>query len=103
MDRSPGDLESDSDAKAGLSGRDLISIKDLGKGQIIAILDESEAMLRALNEGRRLSFLQNRIMATLFFEPSTRTRLSFESAMQRLGGGVIGFAGLRRLERRHQR
>jgi aspartate carbamoyltransferase catalytic subunit len=36
--------------------------------------------------------LEGRILALLFFEPSTRTRLSFESAMQRLGGGVLGFA-----------
>ena len=38
------------------------------------------------------SLLQGRILATLFFEPSTRTRLSFESAMHRLGGSAIGFA-----------
>ncbi len=41
---------------------------------------------------KRVQYLPGRIMAALFFEPSTRTRLSFESAMHRLGGSVIGFA-----------
>ena len=41
---------------------------------------------------KRPKLLEDRILATLFFQPSTRTRLSFESAMLRLGGGIIGFA-----------
>lgn len=79
-------------AERTLSGRSILSIKDLSKEQISSILAESEAMLADLERGRPLDYLKNRIMATLFFEPSTRTRLSFESAMQKLGGGVIGFA-----------
>ena len=75
-----------------LSGRNLLSIKDLSKSQVEAIIKESELMLEAMKKHAKLSYLQNMILATLFFEPSTRTRLSFESAMQRLGGGVIGFA-----------
>jgi aspartate carbamoyltransferase catalytic subunit len=72
--------------------RGLISIKDLTKEQIEAVLSESAKMLNACQCGADVNYLDNKIMATLFFEPSTRTRLSFESAMQRLGGGVIGFA-----------
>ena len=72
--------------------KDLISIKDLTKEDIEAVLVESSKMLKCIEEKRRLNYLQNKIMATLFYEPSTRTRLSFESAMQRLGGGVIGFS-----------
>jgi len=81
-----------SSSGSGLRGKDLISFKDLSKGQVISILNESESMLRALTRRAKLEYLENRIMATAFFEPSTRTRLSFESAMQRLGGGVIGFS-----------
>ncbi len=80
------------ESSGGLYDRDLISIKDLSKSQVISILDESESMLKALTSRTKLEHLQYMIMATLFFEPSTRTRLSFESAMQRLGGGVIGFS-----------
>jgi len=68
-------------------GRDIISIRDLSRGEIEHILSVSEAM-----EGKNLDILQGRTMATLFFEPSTRTRLSFETAMGRLGGRTIGFA-----------
>ena len=54
-----------------------------------SLIDEVCARARAL-EGVRDERLKSRIMATLFYEPSTRTRLSFESAMLRLGGSVIG-------------
>jgi len=75
-----------------LFDKDLISIKDLTKKDIEAVLTESAKMLKHVENGKKLDYLQNEIMATLFYEPSTRTRLSFESAMQRLGGGVIGFS-----------
>ncbi len=70
----------------------LLSIKDLSTNEIDAVLSESERMLKVCRSGIKADHLRNMIMATLFFEPSTRTRLSFESAMQRLGGGIIGFA-----------
>ena len=44
------------------------------------------------NRPKYAELLRGKVMASLFFEPSTRTRLSFESAMHRLGGSVIGFA-----------
>ena len=75
-----------------LFGRDLVAIGDLGREGIEDVLNNASKMLSILEQGKRVDYLKNNIMATLFFEPSTRTRLSFESAMQRLGGGVIGFA-----------
>jgi aspartate carbamoyltransferase catalytic subunit len=72
---------------ADLDKRDLVSIEDLSTAEILELFhhaDEFRANLRAWSE-----LCRGTIMATLFFEPSTRTRLSFESAMLRLGGGVI--------------
>ncbi len=72
-------------------GRDLISIADLSKTAIYEILKEAKEMV-PLAMGEVLDErLRGKVLATLFFEPSTRTRLSFESAMQRLGGRVLGF------------
>ena len=68
----------------------LISIHDLDRKAIDHILDTAAKMETvAVKRGKDLDA---KIMAVLFFEPSTRTRLSFESAMLRLGGSVLGFA-----------
>lgn len=67
--------------------RHIISIKDFSKEQIIALLEVSAQM-----ENRRDGILDGKVLATLFFESSTRTRLSFETAMLQLGGRVMGFA-----------
>jgi aspartate carbamoyltransferase catalytic subunit len=72
-----------------LEGKDIISITDLSKKEIEAILDKSEEMQNVLQKGKPLEMMKGKILATLFFEPSTRTRLSFSSAMQRLGGTTI--------------
>lgn len=68
--------------------RDIISIKDFTRNEIDYILNVTDLMEPLARKGSKI--LQSRILATLFFEPSTRTRLSFEAAMQRLGGNVIG-------------
>ena len=73
-----------------LKGRDLINISDFSLAELEYILDLAEEMQGMLRSDRRL--LAGRILATAFYEPSTRTRLSFEAAMLRLDGGVIGFA-----------
>ncbi len=73
-------------------GRDIVSIKDFTKEEIIHILDTAEKMLPIARGDEKSELLHGYIMASLFFEPSTRTRLSFEAAMKRLGGSVIGFA-----------
>lgn len=75
-----------------LVGRDVVSISDLSKAEIRAILDQAADFERRLTANERLTLLDGRILATVFYEPSTRTRLSFESAMHRLGGAVISVA-----------
>lgn len=71
-----------------MSSRSLVSISDYSKEEILAILD-SAADFEA-NPNRKS--LDGKVIATLFFEPSTRTRLSFETAVVRLGGRIIGFS-----------
>ncbi|UCE44467.1 MAG: aspartate carbamoyltransferase [Candidatus Bathyarchaeota archaeon] len=70
--------------------RDIISIKDFTREEIDYILETAEAMEPIAKS--RSNMLRGKILATLFYEPSTRTRLSFEAAMHRLGGDSIGFA-----------
>ena len=68
-------------------GRDIVSIRDFSKTDLLHVLKISKEM-----ERDKPTLLEGKILATLFFEPSTRTRLSFESAMCRLGGKIIGFS-----------
>lgn len=70
--------------------RHLIDITDLSVAEISALLDLADKM--KANPAAYRDALHGRILATLFFEPSTRTRLSFESAMLSLGGSVLGFS-----------
>ncbi|MEM3874056.1 MAG: aspartate carbamoyltransferase [Candidatus Bathyarchaeia archaeon] len=71
-------------------GRDIISIRDFSREEIDYILRVAQAMEPLAQKGSDM--LRGKILATLFFEPSTRTRLSFEAAMHKLGGSTIGFA-----------
>ena len=73
-------------------GRDIISIKDFSKNEINFILKNAEKMVAYAKGKNYIDILKGKILSSLFFEPSTRTRLSFESSMNRLGGRVIGFA-----------
>ncbi len=68
--------------------KSLVSISDLSKAEIIQILD----LATEYKNGLKRKPLQDKIIASCFFEASTRTRLSFESAVSRLGGKIIGFA-----------
>jgi aspartate carbamoyltransferase catalytic subunit len=70
-----------------MKNRSLVSIDDLSTGEVIKILDLAAEFER--DPVSRL--LEGKVVATLFFEPSTRTRLSFESAINRLGGKIVGF------------
>lgn len=71
-----------------MSTKSIVAISDYSKDQIINILDSAVTFENNPNQ----SLLNGKVAATLFFEPSTRTRLSFETAVQRLGGRVIGFS-----------
>ncbi len=71
-----------------MESKSLVSITDFSKEQILRILDLAEGFEANPNQ----DILKGKVAATLFFEPSTRTRLSFETAVNRLGGKVIGFS-----------
>ena len=67
--------------------RSLVSIDDLSTAEILKILK----LAAAFEKNPVQDILRGKVVATLFFEPSTRTRLSFESAVNKLGGKIIGF------------
>lgn len=74
----------------GLLPHDLISMEDLDKEQIIAVMERASFFRRTvLTDKSRSSALSGRTVATLFFEPSTRTRCSFEAAAKYLGADVL--------------
>ena len=74
----------------GWTGRDVVSIKDFSKEDLLEVIDKAAEIQKSRE--KYFGLLQGKILASLFFEPSTRTRLSFEAAMHRLGGNVIGFS-----------
>jgi aspartate carbamoyltransferase catalytic subunit len=71
-----------------VQNKNLISINDYTKEEIHRVLDLAGEFEKKPSQ----DILRERVVATLFFEPSTRTRLSFESAVNRLGGKIIGFS-----------
>ncbi len=71
-----------------MKNKSLISINDFTKEEYFRVLDLAEEFQKNPNQ----QLLSDYVIASLFFEPSTRTRLSFETAIQRLGGKVIGFS-----------
>ncbi len=73
-----------------LKNRDLVTIDDLTNGEIESIFSLADEMSCAMPQ--QYGICNGKVMATIFFEPSTRTRLSFEAAMHRLGGSVISVA-----------
>ena len=70
-----------------MKNRSLVSINDFTKEEILKIVELAEKFEANPNQ----DLLKNKVVASLFFEPSTRTRLSFETAINRLGGRVVGF------------
>ncbi len=75
-----------------LRNRSVVSIADIGNDELSEIFRIADDMEKSLKSGKSLALMNGKIMATFFYEPSTRTRLSFESAMHRLGGSVISVA-----------
>ncbi|MBN1329596.1 MAG: aspartate carbamoyltransferase [Candidatus Heimdallarchaeota archaeon] len=74
-------------SKKSFLGRSIVSIKDLTREDLDIIFEEAKIMETVIKSNKKP--LNGKILAALFMEPSTRTRLSFESAMLRLGGSVI--------------
>jgi aspartate carbamoyltransferase catalytic subunit len=72
-----------------LKGKDILHVKDIKLEQISLILDTAARFEQVLASGGRLSNLAGKVLVELFYEPSTHTRLSFETAMLRLGGLVV--------------
>lgn len=73
-----------------LKGRNLVSPDDLSTPEIFELMELAQDIIKSSDNYSDVC--KNKILGTLFFEPSTRTRLSFEAAMLRLGGEVIGFS-----------
>lgn len=71
-----------------MNSNSLVSISDISKEEILSLLEQA----RYFEENPNHKILDGKVVATLFFEPSTRTRLSFETAVNRLGGRIIGFS-----------
>ncbi len=76
-----------------LVDRSLVTIDDFSNGEIKALFSLADEMANSMD--KQFGICRGKIMASLFFEPSTRTRLSFETAMHRLGGGVISAVDVR--------
>ena len=76
----------------GWFNRDVVSALDFNREDLEVLFNEALEMEKYAKS--RLNILEDKVLALAFFEPSTRTRLSFETAMHRLGGRVIGFSGV---------
>lgn len=73
------------------AGKDVISTKDIGRQALDGLLTDADGVRLAMERGGILDVLRGKLMATVFLEPSTRTRLSFQFAMVKAGGQVIDF------------
>jgi len=77
-----------------LKGKDILHGNQFSKKDIDGIIKVASGLEKELKKKDSLNLLKGKILATLFYEPSTRTRLSFETAMQRLGGGIISMGSV---------
>jgi len=75
-----------------LKNKDILDGAQFTREELEHILSVAEDMRTRLEKQRSLDLMKGYVLGALFFEPSTRTRLSFETAMHRLGGAVVGFA-----------
>jgi aspartate carbamoyltransferase catalytic subunit len=73
-------------------GKNILDGAQFTRDELERIMDVSEDMCQRLEGTHSLDLMKGYVLGALFFEPSTRTRLSFETAMHRLGGSVVGFA-----------
>jgi len=72
----------------------LVTMDDLTNEDIVAVLDDAEKLVPVAKGDILLPLLQGKVLANMFFENSTRTRMSFETAMKRLGGSVLNFSSV---------
>ncbi len=75
-----------------LASKDVLRADQFSKDEISLIMKLASEYETALLQGKKLNVMEGKILSTLFYEPSTRTRLSFEAAMLRLGGQVVSVA-----------
>jgi len=73
---------------------DIVTMDDLDNNEIISILDDAERLIPVAKGTTFLPLLEGKVLANMFFENSTRTRMSFETAMKRLGGSVLNFSSV---------
>ena len=73
---------------------DIVTMDDLTNQEIVAVLDDAERLVPVARGDVYLPLLQGKVLANMFFENSTRTRMSFETAMKRLGGSVLNFTSI---------
>lgn len=74
---------------SGLTGKDILHVKDIKLEHISLILETASRFEQVLALGGRLTNMDGKVLAVLFYEPSTHTRLTFETAMLRMGGHVV--------------
>lgn len=77
-----------------LKGKNILSTGEFDEKGLLGLFEEAKKMEKILDRGKQSKILEGKIMATLFYEPSTRTRFSFETAMLRLGGRVVSNADM---------
>jgi aspartate carbamoyltransferase len=70
-------------------GKDIVAVKQFDKNDLAILFKEADRLRTAIEQGQVITSLKGKIMANLFYEPSTRTSSSFAAAIQRLGGGLI--------------
>lgn len=75
-----------------LANRSVVSIDDISLDEMNEVFQLSAEMQESIERNKKITTLEGKVMSTLFFEPSTRTRMSFESSMHRLGGSVMTMA-----------
>ena len=73
---------------------DVVTMDDLTNKEIVSILDDAERLVPVAKGDVHLPLLEGKVLANMFFENSTRTRMSFEAAMKRLGGSVLNFTSV---------
>ena len=92
---SPGPAASprrDRDTMRSFRGRDILSLRDMTRDEYFRIFQVADDLLPFARDRRNTDLLANKTLLTAFYQPSTRTRLSTEAAMHRLGGHVLGFS-----------